>query len=283
MASIELPTWYTAIVKPIRFIPGQMPLFDNYYSVFATVVGYLATIYFLQQWMKDRKPYSLKTFVLLHNVFLCALSAAMMTGIVFELLLVLRNTRFADIDNVFLCDQLGTLSEGRLIWWFYLFHLSKVYEFIDTVILVLKKKEIIFLHIYHHCITFVLTYVMMSNEVAVQWISSLANVMVHTPMYYYYAISTLGYTVWWKKYITTMQIIQFVVDTVANFTAYAYRLYSEVNYGTTCSGPWGPWLFGQVVLVSFLVLFILFYRKTYNAKPAAKEGEKENPKQKKKN
>lgn len=281
MTSVQLPSWYTAIVKPIRFIPGQMPLFDNYYSVFGTVLAYLATIYFLQQWMKDRKPYAMKTFVFLHNVFLCALSAAMVTGILFELFLILKNTRFVDFDNVLLCDELGTLAEGRIIWWFYVFHLSKVYEFLDTVILVLKKKEIIFLHIYHHCITFVLTFVMMSNEVAVQWISTLANVMVHTPMYYYYAISTLGHTVWWKKYITTMQITQFVVDTVSNFIAYAYRLYGEVYLGSKCSGPWLPWLFGQVVLISFLLLFVVFYRKTYS-KPAPGEVGKET-KQKKKN
>jgi len=250
----------------MRFVGGKMPLFDSWYSVIGAVVAYLVVVYSLQQWMKDRKPYSVKAFAFIHNVFLCILSAFMAAGIMFELALIAWKTSVSYLDNVFLCDQHGTLSQGRIVWWFYVFHLSKVYEFLDTVILVLKKKPIIFLHIYHHCITFVLTWVTVNNEVAVQWGSTLANVAVHTLMYYYYAISVLGISVWWKKYITKMQISQFVFDLGLNFTAYGYRFYGETYSNITCSGDWIPWLFGQYVLLSFLVLFAIFYRETYEKK-----------------
>lgn len=34
----------------------------------------------------------------------------------------------------------------------YIFYLSKYYEFVDTFILVLRKKPVIFLHVYHHAV-----------------------------------------------------------------------------------------------------------------------------------
>ena len=30
--------------------------------------------------------------------------------------------------------------------------------------------------------------------------------------YYYYLMTTAGYKIWWKKYLTTLQISQFVID-----------------------------------------------------------------------
>jgi len=137
-------------------------------------------------------------------------------------------------------------------------------NFFDTIIICLRKRPIIFLHVYHHCVTLVLVFVMMKNEVAVQWIAMIANCMVHVPMYYYYAISSMGYDVWWKKYITMFQIIQFVVDLIANFFGFFYYF-----QGYECSGPLSSWIFGQSILFSFLVLFIFFFRETYKKKPSA--------------
>lgn len=38
-----------------------------------------------------------------------------------------------------------------------------------------------------------------------------------TEQYYYYFMTAAGYKIWWKKYLTTLQITQFVIDL---FTVY---------------------------------------------------------------
>lgn len=81
-------------------------------------------------------------------------------------------------------------------------------------------------------------------------------------MYFYYAVSTMGYNPWWKKYITVFQIVQFVTDITANTIGFYYHFTTD----HACSGSLASWSFGQGVLVSFLVLFLNFFSKTYKSK-----------------
>jgi len=165
---------------------------------------------------------------------------------------------FYSTTEAMLCDSERKFTLGVPVFWYYIFFLSKFYELFDTVIIALKKNSIIFLHVYHHCITVVLVYVMMANHVAVSWVAMSANSMVHVPMYFYYGISALGMNAWWKKYITLLQIIQFVADLLANFVGFAYHY-----TGHNCSGPLWAWWFGQGILFSFLLLFLQFYASSY--------------------
>lgn len=167
------------------------------------------------------------------------------------------------VENDFftlICDSQRKARSGPLFFWYYIFCLSKVYEFLDTVILVLKKRDPIFLHVWHHCTTLLLCYVSLVTDVSIQIVSIATNCMVHIPMYFYYFISSLGVKdIWWKKYITTIQIIQFVVTLSINcFWFYAFFFFDE-----PCVGEIFSFAFGMVVITSFLVLFIQFYRSNY--------------------
>jgi len=238
-----------------RFHAGELPLGD-WASLITILILYLISIFGLQKWMEDRKKYEMTWVIPLHNFFLSGLSLLMLVGMLYEVFQVFISTKF-DIECL-LCDPHKKLAVGRQVGWFYIFYLSKFYELLDTVIICLKKRPIIFLHIYHHCITLVLVFVMLHNEVAVQWISMTANCLVHVPMYYYYAMSSMGYEIWWKKYITMLQITQFIIDIAANSIGFAYHF-----TGHNCSGSLNSWIFGQLVLLSFLVLFMQFFQSTY--------------------
>merc|ERR1711902_7312 len=83
-------------------------------------------------------------------------------------------------------DQRGTLT-----FIYYVNYLIKYYELLDTVVLALKHKPLTFLHCYHHPATLVLTWSQLVDNSGPQWIPILLNLMVHTVMYFYYAMATL--------------------------------------------------------------------------------------------
>jgi hypothetical protein len=63
-------------------------------------------------------------------------------------------------------------------------------------------------------------------KVSLQFIALLFNTGVHVVMYYYYFCRSLGWRVWWKRYVTMFQIVQFCTS----------FLFYMVTIGLTLSG-----------------------------------------------
>jgi hypothetical protein len=85
-------------------------------------------------------------FVFAHNVFLCLFSCATFLN-TFQRFILNFQTRpflaaYCDLDGSFWFSGLG--------YWAWLFYLSKYYEVIDTLILLLKGRKPSFLQSYHH-------------------------------------------------------------------------------------------------------------------------------------
>lgn len=95
----------------------------------------------------------------------------------------------------------------------HVYFIAKLIELLDTVFFVLRKKErqVTFLHVYHHTIMVICTWSIVKyikNDSTVFFGS--INSLVHVVMYGYYALSVypaLTKYLWWKKYITMMQLV----------------------------------------------------------------------------
>jgi len=121
--------------------------------------------------------------------------------------------------------------------------------------------------------TMILCFVQLGGHTSVSWVPITLNLTVHVLMYYYYMRSAAGVRIWWKQYLTTLQIVQFVLDLgFIYFCAYTYFAWTYFPWAPNagkCAGTEGAALFGCGLLSSYLLLFINFYRLTYNAKAKA--------------
>ncbi len=80
--------------------------------------------------------------------------------------------------------------------------------------------------------------------------------------------------VWWKKHLTTLQIVQFILDLAVcysnAYTHFAFNYFPRLpNYGD-CSTTDGAALFGCALLSSYLLLFVDFFIRTYQKASARK-------------
>ena len=133
---------YNRNVNKFQF--GEHLLFGTTESGITMCVVYLATLYVLN---KRSTPLNIPTWLpAIHNLFLTILSL-----ILFVWMTENAVTQLMDKGLFFsVCDARSYTPRVDFIM--YLNYLTKFYELIDTLFLVLKKKKLEFLHVYHHSI-----------------------------------------------------------------------------------------------------------------------------------
>ncbi|KAL4977157.1 GNS1/SUR4 family-domain-containing protein [Aspergillus desertorum] len=251
-----------------QFVEGKTPM-STFKETAIMLIVYYVTIFGGREVMRNRPAFKLNTLFMIHNFVLTAVSAILLALFVEQLIPTIWN------HGIFysICDHRGGWTQPLIVL-YYLNYLNKYLEFLDTVFLFLKKKPLTFLHTYHHGATALLCYTQLIGLTAVQWVPITINLLVHVVMYWYYFQSARGIRIWWKKYITRLQIIQFVIDLVfvyfASYTYFASTYFPWAPNAGNCAGEEFAAFAGMGILTSYLVLFISFYIVTYNK--AAKTG-----------
>lgn len=212
-----------------------------------------------------------KIFLALHNVALCLYSAA--TFLLFLPIFVSSMRERGFMATYCYLDDRQLWHEG-LSGLAYVFYLSKVWEFIDTVALFVKGKPASWLQTYHHVGAFFTMWLLVvSRSQHVQWFV-IMNAAVHTIMYFYYFMSLIGlskYVIWAKQSITTLQLVQFIIGIcLAAITAIPLfnggsnvMLDGPAIYD--CADRAGTWalMLTEAYLFPLFVLFVNFYIQSY--------------------
>ncbi|XP_049848111.1 elongation of fatty acids protein sre1-like [Schistocerca gregaria] len=234
---------------------------------------YLLVVYTLKRFMKDRQRIPVKSISLIHNFNMFAISIICLCGMTKAVVDTLYKHGIRDGSEILFCDKNRLQAKGPLMFWIYAFYLSKFYELFDTVLILLRKSNLVFLHIYHHWITMILCIVSLRSAIPYQWSATIMNALVHIPMYYYYLCSILNINIWWKRLITIFQIAQFCIDITFCLISLYWQHYVALPAGRSCSSWEIPWAnpFSLLVVFSYLLLFLEFYFRTYKRRKNAKK------------
>ena len=154
----------------------------------------------------------------------------------------------------------------------WLFYISKWVDYLDTLFIISRSKwrQLSFLHMFHHSSIIALSWLAMHYHPCGYFLIAVQlNAPVHFVMYFYYLCSSfpsLTPFLWWKNYITTIQLIQFVTGVVVTCCCFTRQL---LGYQRGLS------LFFTLLFIFYgIVLFSLFhnfYMDTYKKGGAKKE------------
>uniref|UniRef100_A0A914HAQ1 Elongation of very long chain fatty acids protein n=1 Tax=Globodera rostochiensis TaxID=31243 RepID=A0A914HAQ1_GLORO len=232
---------------------------------FYLVLLYVAGIHYLKWWMRDRKPFELRNFLVFWNAGLAIFSAMGAWRFGQEFLYVMTNRTFQ--DSVCLSIQPSEVAA----FWSLLFALSKVAEFGDTVLLMLRKRPLIFLHWFHHSVVLVYSWHSATELTAAgRWFIQL-NYTVHAIMYTYYTFSSLGFRFpkWVSMSVTTLQTTQMLIGVFISL--YVARLKLLSSRPTVCQQSIENMCICFSIYTAFAFLFIRFFVNSYllGKKPTA--------------
>nr|CAB3242222.1 polyunsaturated fatty acid elongase [Phallusia mammillata] len=235
---------------------ADWPLIYSPFPTIAIVALYFLVIFYIgPKFMKNRSPVDFGLFLPAYNFALVALNYY----IVQQALTGSYNAGYSYVCTPLRKDSYdpNEMKVANAIWWYYC---SKIIELLDTVLFVLRKntRQLTFLHVYHHSTMPLLWWI------GAKWVPGgqsfvgvMLNSSVHVVMYSYYGLAALGPKVqkylWWKRYITMLQLSQFCVAIY----------HTSMSLYVKCPSPvWMHWAL-IAYAISLIVLFGNFYMKAY--------------------
>lgn len=234
--------------------PGASPVF-----VGATVITYLTITLSLHRFplLPNLLPSALRLITAAHNLILCLLSLVMAIGCTLS---ALHQTP-PNQPTWAICFPAGrTPPRGPTFFWAHVFYFSKIFEFVDTLLVLVsgsRSRRLSFLHVYHHAVVVVMCYVWLASSQSLFPVALVTNATVHVVMYAYYLLCAVGIRPRWKRLVTDFQIVQFVFSFL--ISGWMLRLHFS---GSGCEGIRG-WCFNAVFNASLLALFVDFHFKNY--------------------
>ena len=224
-------------------------------SIKASIV-YLITISALTRYMKTRPAYQLKTPLIIWNTLLAVFSILGTIRTLPELVSMVSSSGLVGSS----CVSDFHDHDIRLFFWYFAFIYSKLAELGDTMFIVLRKKNLIFLHWYHHISTMTYCFYATSElPASSRWFIGM-NFTIHSIMYTYYALRAADVKISSRiaLLITSGQILQMILGLttcIIGLIKYSKGDYCDMSLGVSLSG--------LMLYSSFAYLFCDFFYKAY--------------------
>lgn len=228
---------------------------DNWQVSVFTSMLYMLLVLTGTSLMKNRSKFELRPFLVIWNIILAVFS---ITGSIrvwpdFVNTLTKKGVEYSVCDNSY--------AYGITGFWSFMFCLSKMPELVDTLFIVLRKQELIFLHWYHHAT--VLIYCWFSYKdfaPSGRWFMTM-NYVVHSLMYSYYACKAMRIRVprFLSQLITTGQLIQMVAGCYVNYLAWNI----QANGSMKCNNNVDNIFWSSIMYLTYFILFLNFFIQTY--------------------
>jgi len=241
--------------------------FNNYMkahwsdSILYSIV-YVSVVFGVQMFMKNRPRYDLRPCLTTWSGILAVFSIFGAVRTLPELITSVRDYGF----EYSIC--VPSYFEGVTSIWCVLFVVSKVYELGDTLFIVLRKQELIFLHWYHHVTVMLYVWYSYPEHTAIgRWFMTM-NYIVHAFMYTYYALRAARISIpkFVNMVITAMQISQMLIGCYVSYEAYQVK-----KRGGYCQQTYKHIQYGMIMYFSYFLLFAHFFYSSYLAKLDAKK------------
>lgn len=158
MATNSTPNWgqfpgmtYTFDLEANFDVNYHRSWFAQYWSVSIVVsVAYVIAVHLGTKVMANRKPFDLRTPLMLWSILLSLFSVYGSLRILPELFDTFNRRGFQAV----ICDREFT-KDVRIEFVMFLFIWSKAFELVDTFFIVARKQKLIVLHWYHHFATLI--------------------------------------------------------------------------------------------------------------------------------
>mmetsp|Transcript_15445 Transcript_15445/g.35281 ORF Transcript_15445/g.35281 Transcript_15445/m.35281 type:complete len:283 (+) Transcript_15445:108-956(+) len=226
----------------MRFHPELQPLVQVPFAI-ALSVSYVALVLGGAWFMQGRPPMVLKSWKLPYNVVQIVVCTAI-------------TMRLAPVWVNCILEQKFLEPRADVEWWVFVYFCVKICDFGDTAFIVLEKRtrQLSLLHVWHHSsiVPLIAYFLSLGWGGGCMSILPLLNSMVHVVMYAHYLVTSLAtfQSMWWKPWITRLQISQHTILIALMACCYAS---GAVDW------PWPVTLVSIMWGMSILGLFVRFY------------------------
>jgi len=238
---------------------------EHYEIPILCVLVYALFLYFGPQYMQTREPFALNQMTAIWNALLSLFSIC---GSCFVL-----GSLYESYMKHGIAGPAGTLCKVDTHLdnpWLFYFVCSKFLELFDTVLLILRKKEVVFLHWYHHIMTLLYCWVGWVRIEKNGTIFGAMNLVVHSIMYGYYSIQMANKG---SKVVDNIKKFAVVSITPLQILQMAIGFWAVIHNFQNCPDQTDSnmAIFGSIMYTSYLVLFLLIFCSKYKKSFAGKQ------------